>query len=450
MEMNWTELTPDEKRAERFKRWLKPPDVEFSSPETEEAYRKRVTRFIKAISLEEPDRVPVILPAGNFPIYHAGLTLKEAMYDSVKLCQAYRQFFHEFEADTFTSPGMVPPARASEIINSLSSRWPGHGLPDDASMQQFVEGEYMKADEYDVLLHDPSDFCLRYYLPRTLGALAPFARFAPLPHILGMPNRFLVPAVMPEVRTAFQAVIDYGKETEKWQEPIVQFNREALAAGYPSLFGGQSHAPFDILADTLRGTRGIVMDMYRQPEKLLEAVEMLTPMNIDCGLRMAEASGRPVVFFALHKGDDTFMSDKQYEKFYWPTFRKVIVGLVEEGCVPLLFAEGRYNNRLKIIKDLPRGRVIWHFDRTDMAAAKKILGDTACIAGNVPTSLLRTGTPGAVKEYCRQLIEVCGEGGGFILTGGASIDKGNPANLRAMMEAAEEYGVYNIPGPAIP
>jgi hypothetical protein len=441
MDRKWNELTPDEKRAERFKRWLSPPGIKFSSPETEEGYKKRIIRFIKVIKLEEPDRVPVILPAGTFPVYHAGMTLKEVMYDNKKLCQAYRKFFSEFEADTFTSP-MVPPGRASEIIESLTSKWPGHGLPDNASMQQYVEGEYMKADEYDVFLNDVSDFCLRCYLPRTLGALTPFAKFSPLPHILGMPNRFLAPAVMPEVQAAFQAIIDYGKEMAKWQEPIAEFEREALAAGYPSFFGGQSHAPFDILADTLRGTQGIVMDMYRQPDKLLEAMEMLTPINIDCGLRMANISGIPIVFFALHKGDDTFMSDKQYEKFYWPTFRKVITGLIEEGCVPMLFAEGRYNNRLEIVKDLPKGKVMWHFDQTDMARAKKILGDTACIAGNVPSSLLCTGTPKAVKEYCRKLIEVCGKGGGFILTGGASIDKGNPDNLRAMMEAAEEYGVY--------
>jgi uroporphyrinogen-III decarboxylase len=225
-------------------------------------------------------------------------------------------------------------------------------------------------------------------------------------------------------------------------EPIMQFNHEATAAGYPTLFGGQSHAPFDILADTLRGTKGILLDMYRQPEKILQAAEKLIPMNIGCGLEGIGMSGRPVVFFALHKGDDTFMSDKQYEKFYWPTFQKVILGLIEEGAVPLLFAEGRYDNRLEIIKDLPRGKVVWYFDRTDMFRAKKVLGDNACIAGNVPASLLCTGTPKAVKEYCRKLIEVCGEGGGFILTGGASIDKGDPGNLRAMTEAAMEYGVY--------
>jgi uroporphyrinogen-III decarboxylase len=435
-------LTSEQKRENRFEQWLAAKAVQFKSPEAKKAYQERVSRFIKVFKLEKPDRVPVILPAGSFPLYYAGMTLKEAMQDNKRLCQAYQKFFEDFESDTFTGPGMVPSAAASGIIGTLTVKWPGHGLPDDASMIQFVEGEYMKADEYDLFMEDLTDFCLRRYLPRSLGALAPFANFQPTPFILGMANRFLGPATMPEVRKAYQAIVDYGIETEKWMKPLMQFHFEATAAGYPTTFGGQAHAPFDILADTLRGTKGIILDMYRQPERLLAAIEKVTPMNIACGLDGANMSGVPVVFFALHKGDDTFMSNKQYEKFYWPTFRKVILGLVEEGVVPLLFAEGRYDNRLEIIKDLPRGKVVWHFDRTDMFQAKKILGDNACIAGNVPASLLITGTPQQVKDYCRKLIEVCGEGGGFILTGGASIDRGNPDNLRAMTEAAMEYGVY--------
>jgi uroporphyrinogen-III decarboxylase len=434
--------TPEKKREKRFEQWLNPREVEFKDVKAKQKYQERVTRFIKVFNLEKPDRVPVILPAGTYPLYYAGMTLKEGMHDNERLIQAYRKFFADFESDTFSSPAMVGSAKASEIVDNLNMRWPGHGLPDNASMPQFVEGEYMKADEYDLFLEDISDYCLRYYLPRSIGALAPFSNFSPTPFILGMANRFLGPAVRPQVRAAYQAIIDYGIEAEKWMEPLMRFNFEATAAGYPTLFGGQSHAPFDILADTLRGTKGILLDLYRQPEKILKAVDKLIPMNIAVGLDGINMSGKPIVFFALHKGDDTFMSVKQYEKFYWPTFQKVILGLVEEGAVPLLFAEGSYNNRLEIIKDLPRGKVVWYFDRTDMFQAKKVLGDNACIAGNVPASLLCTGTPKEVKEYCRRLIEVCGEGGGFILTGGASIDKGDPNNLHAMTEAVMEYGVY--------
>jgi uroporphyrinogen-III decarboxylase len=435
-------LSSGEKREERFKRWLAPTGLKFSSPDAQKNYQNRITRFIKAIKLEKPDRVPVILPAHTYALYYAGLTLKEAMYDNIRLYQAYRKFFRDFEGDTYVSPLSVPSGRTMEIVKSLTFKWPGHGLPNDASLQQFVEGEYMKADEYDIFINDLSDYFLRYYLPRSLGALAPLAVFRPLPHMFGFASSFLIPAMLAEVRAMYQAIIEYGREMDAWMKPLLEFDYEAKAGGYPSFFGGQAHAPFDILADTLRGTRGIVMDMFRQPEKVLEAMEKLTPVNIDCGLQMSNASGNPIVFFALHKGDDTFMSSSQYEKFYWPTLRRVIIGLIEEGCVPLLFAEGKYNNRLEIVKDLPAGKVIWHFDQTDMFRAKKILGGTTCIAGNVPSSLLCTGKPAEVKDYCRRLIEVCGEGGGFILTGGASMDKGDPGNLRAMMEAAIEYGSY--------
>jgi len=66
-----------------------------------------------------------------------------------------------------------------------------------------------------------------------------------------------------------------------------------------------------------------------------------------------------------------------------------------------------YEVTRKMGKDLPRGSAVWWFDQTDMANAKKVLGDTICIAGNIPASILRTGTPQDVKEACRQLIEVC-------------------------------------------
>jgi hypothetical protein len=442
MDNEWAKLTPEEKREERIKRWLSPRGVQFVSPEAEKAYKARLTRIVDAIQLREPDRVPVILPAGIFPAYYAGKRLKTVMYDYDELRQAWRQFLREFSGDTHGSPAVVPPGRVSEILESKTSKWPGHGLPDNASMVQFVEGEYMKADEYDALIKDPSDFLLRLYLPRAFGELEPLQKLSPLTYSLGMPTAFLGSYTKPDVRAAFRAILDAGEELSKWREVVADFSREANNAGFPSLRGGFTMAPFDTIGDTLRGTKGIIRDMFQQPDTLHEAMERITPMNIEAAVSLADTVGGPIIFMPLHKGDDVFMSDKQFETFYWPTFRKVIMGLVEEGCIPLLFAEGRYNRRLEVIKDLPKGTVLWQFDQTDMASAKEILGGTACISGNVPTSLLCTGTPQAVKDCCRNRIEVCSKDGGFILTGGASIDRGNPDNLHAMVEAVEEFGVY--------
>jgi uroporphyrinogen-III decarboxylase len=253
---------------------------------------------------------------------------------------------------------------------------------------------------------------------------------------------FLGSCMQPDVQEAFQSVIDTGKELAKFRRAVAEVAKEAQAAGYPPFQGGFAHAPFDLIGDTLRGTHGIMMDMFRQPAKLQEAMEAVTPWIVEQAVSGANASGVPVIFMPLHKGDDSFMSQKQFETFYWPGLKKVILDLVAEGCVPLLFAEGSYNKRLEVVRDLPERSVIWWFDRTDMARAKKILGDTNCIAGNVPTSLICAGTPGEIKEHCRNLIKVCGKNGGYILTGGAQVHNTAAENLQALIEAVRLYGVY--------
>jgi uroporphyrinogen-III decarboxylase len=441
-EEKWAELSPEERREERFKRWLSPPGVKFSSSEAEKGYKERVTRFIKAIKLKEPDRVPVMLPAGFYPAYYAGGTLKTVMYDYDELKRAWLKFLNEFEMDTFAGPGLVLPGKMLDSINYKLHLWPGHGLADDIPLYQYLEGEYMKPEEYDALIKDPADFLLRIFLPRSVGAFAGFRKLGPMTPFIGIPVFYITQFGDPEIRASVQAVLDAALEGAKWQSAVMEVSQAAREAGFPSIWGGLCGAPYDLIGDMLRGTKGIMMDMYKLPGKLIEAMERIAPIVIDEAVGMANASGCPVIFMPLHKGPGGFMSGKQFETFYWPTFKKVMMGLIDEGLVPLPFAEGDYMPRLEIIKDMPRGTVIWYFETMDMAKAKKVLGDNACIAGNLPVSVVCTGTPQEVKEGCRQLIETCAQGGGYILTASASMNQGRAENLRAMMEAAKEYGVY--------
>ena len=441
-ETRWTDLSPEERREERFKRWLSPPHVTFSSPEAEQGYKARVTRFIKVIKLEEPDRVPVILPANFLPAYHAGQTLKDVMYDYDALRRAWLKFLNDFEMDAFPGPGLVYPGKVLETIDYRFHHWPGHGLADDVSSYQYVEGEYMGPEEYDAFIKDPGHFLLTTYLPRAAGAFAGFRKLGPMAHLFGVPVPFIAQYSDPEVQASVRTLLEAALETLKWGETVGSINRAALEAGVPSLRGAMSGAPFDRIGDCLRGTKGIMLDMYQRPGKLQEAMERITPMLIDQALRAATATECPIVFLPLHKGPEGFMSNKQFETFYWPTLKKVMMALIEEGLVPMPFAEGNYEPRLEIIKDMPRGKVIWYFEVMDMARAKEVLATNACIAGNLPVSILTFGSPQEVKDGCRKLIETCGRGGGYILAGSASMDKGRTENLRAMMEAAKEYGAY--------
>jgi uroporphyrinogen-III decarboxylase len=150
----------------------------------------------------------------------------------------------------------------------------------------------------------------------------------------------------------------------------------------------------------------------------------------------------PVIGLPLHKDADGFMSDEQFKAFYWPKLRAVLLGLTGEGCIHWCFAEGRYDSRLEMIMDLPRGKTVRTFDQIDMAQAKKTIGTVACIEGNMPLSLVHAGTPQEVAAYIQKLLDMAAEGGGCILDLGACADSGWPENLRAMNETAREYGVY--------
>jgi uroporphyrinogen-III decarboxylase len=185
-----------------------------------------------------------------------------------------------------------------------------------------------------------------------------------------------------------------------------------------------------------------MLDMYRQPDKLLEAMERLTPLMIKMGISAAQANRNPVIFMPLHKGADGFLSDEQFKKFYWPTLRKVMLGLINEGVVPMPAAEGKWATRLEVMQDLPKGKTLWMIDQSDMAKAKKTLGKAACLAGNVPSDLLKLGMPQQIRDYVKNLISTVGKDGGYIVCNGAFFDEAKAENVKAVVDAAKEYGVY--------
>jgi len=219
--------------------------------------------------------------------------------------------------------------------------------------------------------------------------------------------------------------------------------RKAMETGIPNFTGrgGAGGAPFDGIG-VARGTKGTIMDMFQRPEKLLAYMEQVTTLAEERVKRMENMTGSPVIRLPLHRGADRWMSEEQFLTFYWPFFKRTLLASIEEGFVPCPFAEGGYNSRLEIISELPAGSVIWHFDKTDMVKAKEILGGKACLMGNVPTSLLVSGTPEEVKAYCKDMIETVGKGGGYILSYGATPNQARIENINAMRDSAKEFGYY--------
>ncbi len=441
---SWADKTAEEKRDHRYASWLASPGTEFVSPEAKATYEAAVTRISDAYSLRQPDRVPVSMNMGWYPVNWAGYTSYEAMYDYSKAADAYLRFNRHFRADVMANPiFMTVPGKAYELLEYRLYDWPGHGTPEDAGFQ-YKDQEWMSIDEYDHLIEDPTDFFYSVYAPRIAGGYEGFRMLSTPFDLVEMPFGTLNmgPWGIPDVQASLEKLKAAADEVGAWAGGIFPAVGALQAEGFCQIWGGASKAPYDFIGDSLRGTRGMLMDLYRAPEKVLAACERLAPLMVRWTLRHATPDTIPGIFIPLHKGADGFMSVEQFQKFYWPSLRTVLMGLIEEGFTPFLYAEGRYASRLETIMDLPKGKTVWLFDQTDMERAKETIGQVACIQGNLPLSLAHAGTVDEVTAYVKNLIDVAGPGGGYVMDLGGVTDSAKQENIEAMINVTKEYGVY--------
>jgi hypothetical protein len=418
-----------------------------SSKSYQELYAEREKRINDAVLLKEPDRVPVVLGGTFFAAKLAGLPFSSAYYDAVAWKAAYKKLMLDFGPDAYGTGGGTDSGLALEALDPKQTLWPGGNLPPDAPYQ-YIEMEYLKEDEYDLFLDDPTDFILRYYLPRAYGALAALAKLPPLrERYSGIPGLTTLLATEDFQKLA-RTILKAGKAQAKFRQEMGKFDEEMTAIGVPPMTrgGGAGGAPFETISSRLRGMRGAMTDMYKQPEKLLAASNKILNWQLSRAIKPApQEKGKPYIVGGggVLRGADGFMSKKQFEKFYWPFLKKGLMASIKAGYVCNIFCEGRCDERLEYFLELPKKSLVLRFAETDMARAKAIVGGHHCIMGAVPSSLMITGSVSDVEDYCQKLIKVCGKGGGFILRASTdSIEHHKPANVKAMVDSVKKYGWY--------
>jgi hypothetical protein len=394
-----------------------------------------------AVALKETHRVPTAYSAMFWHARYGGETVRRAMYDYDWLAETTLKIVADLDPDGVNPPHMINALGPTmDLIGYKQLEWPGHGV-DEYSGYQYVDAEYMKPEEYDDFIMDPSWFYLTKFMPRVAEIYAPFAKLPQFPafqhtRMIQM-SRFFA---NPELQASFDRLGKAGEEMLRMFARAGRFIDELKALGYPLSQSTTSAAPYDYFADYLRGSKGIMLDIFRRKDKLLEAMERLVPILIRNGVLAIQPFECKVMFMPMHWGLDGFMSLDQFKTFFWPQLRKVMMGFIDNGIVPLILWEGDCASRLETIADIPQGKCIYWFERTDLRLAKAVLGGHVCLRGNVPPSLFNTGNPDDVTEYCRGLIKDVGKGGGFILDGGVGIpDEAKIENARAMYQAAKRF-----------
>jgi uroporphyrinogen-III decarboxylase len=410
-------------------------------------YETRLNRIKTAVALQESDRVPINSVNQCYPILEAGHTVAEAVYDFNIVTESYLRFAKKYDADAifghaYLHGGMGP---IFELIEPKTVRWAGMpgNIIDKNSIHQFIEFPLIEESEFDQFATDRTGWLFDKGLAKVSKLLEPVANWR-----LSAQGPFYATAAMiagifsnPETKKMLAAFDKITELNNKVNAAAADLDaRLEKEAEIPVLAKGMAGVPFDGYSDFYRGTLDAMADLYEHED----VINQFRRQSLESNLAMVKMQGQFIpgkwIFMALHKGMDGFLSAEQYRKYYWDDLRTIINCIIDNGMTPYIYTEGSYTSRLECLKEVPRGKVIYHFEQCDMAKAKKVLGDTACISGGFPVNLLAFGTKQQVIDEVKRLIDTCAGGGGYIFETGSGYDEVKQENVEAMYETAQNYG----------
>ncbi|GAB4255547.1 MAG: uroporphyrinogen decarboxylase family protein [Acidobacteriota bacterium] len=403
-------------------------DTEPTRKDPEALYQERLARYVTALRNEMPDAVPIRPFVAEFTAKYAGYTCQEVTHDYTKAFDAVVRCARDFDWDAVVANMVYVWTGLSEALELKYYAVPGIDVPADVGFQYREPPEdeaFMRPDEYDALIDDPTGFLYNVWLPRVSRVIAG-------------------PGASANFRSNLALVKGAWAMGQYFQAFGPQVDRLRRECGTVSAIAGILKAPFDILADKLRGYVGLTMDMFTQPDRVLKACEALAPHLYHVALTTADPNHQVPIGFWMHRGCVPFVTPEQFESHYWPTLRPIIEELWRQGHQVLFYAEGNWDHHLERFAELPERSIVFHVDRSDLAKAHQTLGGRFCLSGGIPNALLSFGQPDEVRAYAKRVLDEVAREGGYVLDASAIMQNDTSVeNLRALTDYVREHGVYS-------
>jgi len=366
---------------------------------TADILEKRKNRILKAVSFDNPDRVPVVLEYSGFAAMATGTPMDVFVGSPETATRTMIKAYDRVGDGDAVNYGSFSPYALSYLFGA-KVRVPGVDLPRNETWQVH-ESELMLRKDYDAILKNGWNTFFKDFQNDRLFDDAE-------------------PAMLPR------------------NQKSVDVSGLWATRGVPVLSGGDVTTPFELLCGG-RSLEQFFMDLVEIPDKVLAVMDTIVPLLTEKATNNALGKGHPAVWVGGWRAAPEFISPAMWERFVWPYFKRLVNEVLESGLIPLLHLDSNWERELERFREFPGGKLIMALDGdTDIFRAKKILGDRVCLMGDVPASLLAFGKPEAVHAYCRKLIHKLGPEG-FILQSGCDIPaNAKLENVRAMVRASME------------
>jgi hypothetical protein len=208
--------------------------------------------------------------------------------------------------------------------------------------------------------------------------------------------------------------------------------------------------PVDFWHGMRHDTGATVMDLYDGAAVIGEALEWHLRQNVERLEARLRIDPLPdMIHLAGSSSSLSVISPDLYRRYNLPFIQRMVALANARGVPVMTHHCGKSAKLIEILHEETEVDIVHPLEPppggdVDLREVKRRFGERLVLFGNLNTfHLMLSGTPAEVREAARRAIEDAGEGGQFILCTGDQLGRPTPeANVRAMVEAAHEFGQY--------
>ena len=344
---------------------------------------------------------------------YAGIDLMKTHYSNELVEKAFDKTCADFASDAL-------PLRNSRFASVYQLLGAKNWITSSSGTVQHPEVATMELEDYDDFIKAPYKTIIEKFLPKACAALDkdPFSNALNLAAAYGAYKNI----------TAAQNAIA-GKMSAKF--------------GYVP--GFMTHqmilAPFDFLADQLRGFTKINMDTRRIPGKVKDAVDAITPLIIKMATPSVMRPGL-ISFIPLHLGP--FLNSKFFDELYWPSFEKVVVELDKIGIACSFFVESDWTRYCPYFERLPKSTIM-NMEAGDPKVFAETVGKEHIIGGFYDPTISLSKSKQECIDEAKRLLDIVMKTGKYYFTFDKvviDIKSIDASKIRAVLEWVSENAKY--------
>jgi len=385
----------------------------------QELKQNRIQLFRDCAAWRKPERIPFLANIVTWKIINAGYKFSEALHNYDIMQECVTKFLDTYRVDVLTDTGVRNPMRIPEAIGESS-----YYVDDEQEVLGVHAYSLCDSKELLELSENTDKFIWEKMLPRK------FPGFKELK--------------LEDFQRALDEQIAFNNYTFK----VTQIVREKY--GVPALTSmkcGFPNAGVEEMFSMVRGIKGLSIDMRRNPEALLACVNAYNAVSMEPVIEKVLASEEgpdPDACFDLgimllaH----TVMSEAQWEKYYWPSLKRLLDAAAAKKKSVRITVEGSLARFFPYFASYPKGVLTLDLDQDDIFEARKALPN-CCLAGGMTATMLGRGTAKECIDYIKFLFdEMDAKNGGYIFTTDKFISYRNdakPENLKAVCDFISDF-----------